>query len=124
MTEIVHGFDNALGLGTNAKNLAVSQMFLRAIIVFVSTLTMLRLGDRRFLTNRSAFDAALGFILASMLARAVNGTAAFFPTLLTGFFLIGLHKLFAFLTRRPSWFSNLVKGRPVELIRQGKIDRA
>src|SRR5262245_12368099 len=39
---------------------------------------MIRCGDRRFLSQKSAFDAVLGFILPSMLARAVNGTAAFF----------------------------------------------
>jgi uncharacterized membrane protein YcaP (DUF421 family) len=46
--------------------------------VFLGTLLIVRCGDRRFLSQKTAFDAVLGFILASMLARAVNGTAAFF----------------------------------------------
>ena len=38
---------------------------------------MVRLGDKRFLSKKTAFDAILGFILASMLARAVNGYVCF-----------------------------------------------
>jgi uncharacterized membrane protein YcaP (DUF421 family) len=61
---------------------------LRGVIVFIATLAIIRCGDRRFLSQKTAFDAVLGFILASMLARAVNGTAAFFPTLGGGFVLV------------------------------------
>jgi uncharacterized membrane protein YcaP (DUF421 family) len=70
-----------LGLGREATALTFLQISLRGVIVFIATLIIVRCGDRRFLSQKTAFDAVLGFILASMLARAVNGTAAFFPTL-------------------------------------------
>ena len=73
--------EGALGLGRDAAALTFMQISLRGIVVFVATLAIVRCGDRRFLSQKTAFDAVLGFILASMLARAVNGTAAFFPTL-------------------------------------------
>lgn len=87
---------NALGLGREATELTFTQISLRGIIVFVAALAIVRCGDRRFLSQKTAFDAVLGFILASMLARAVNGTAAFFPTLGGGFVLVMLHRVLAY----------------------------
>lgn len=98
-------------------------MSLRAIIVFVVAIIMVRVGSKRFLGKMSAFDAVLGFILASMLARAVNGTSAFFPTLGAGFVLMGLHALFARLAYRYDAFGNLVKGTAQTVAEDGKLNR-
>ncbi len=111
-----------LGLGLEPQELSFMQISLRGVIVFLASLTMVRLGNRRFLAKLSAFDAILGFILASMLARAVNGSSAFFPTLGGGFVLVGLHSLIATLSYRWAWVGFLVKGRPEVLVRDGKRD--
>ena len=89
-----------LGLGRDATSLTFTQISLRGIIVFFAALVIVRCGDRRFLSQKTAFDAVLGFILASMLARAVNGTAAFLPTLGGGFVLVMLHRVLAYWSRR------------------------
>src|SRR5581483_4651516 len=89
-----------LGVGSEPKALTFAQIAVRGIIVFVISLIMVRLGDKRFLSKKTAFDAILGLILASMLARAVNGSAAFWPTLGGGFVVVGLHQLLAFGSRR------------------------
>jgi uncharacterized membrane protein YcaP (DUF421 family) len=91
------------------------------VIVFVATLAIIHLGDRRFLSQKTAFDAVLGFILASMLARAVNGTAAFFPTLGGGFVLVILHRILAYWSRRSHRFGLLIKGRSDVIVRDGVI---
>src|ERR1043166_1358634 len=113
--------DSLLGLGLEPKSLTFLQIALRGIIVFLIALIMVRLGDKRFLSKKSAFDAILGFILASMLARAVNGSAAFWPTLGGGFVLVGLHRLIAFVSRRWPGVGALVKGRSDLVIQNGKI---
>ena len=110
-----------LGLDREPRNLTFLQIALRGIIVFILALVMVRLGDKRFLSKKTAFDAILGFIMASMLARAVNGSAAFWPTLGGGFVLVGLHRLIAFSSRRWSWFGGLVKGTSDLIIRDGKV---
>ena len=115
--------DNTLGLGRDAAALTFLQISLRGIVVFVATLAIVRCGDRRFLSNKTAFDAVLGFILASMLARAVNGTAAFFPTLGGAFVLVMLHRAMAFWAQRSHRFGNLVKGRSDVVINKGALDR-
>ena len=54
----------ALGLGQEATTLTFVQISLRGVIVFMATLAIIRCGDRRFLSQKTAFDAVLGFILA------------------------------------------------------------
>src|SRR6266513_5660931 len=74
-----------LGLGVDAKELTSLQVSMRGIIVFVATLVMVRIGSKRSLAEKTAFDAALMIIIASVLARAINGSAPFVPTLVVGF---------------------------------------
>ncbi len=112
-----------LGLNLEPKDLTFLQISLRGIIVFIVSLAMIRLWNQRFLAKLSAFDAILGFILASMLARAVNGSSAFFPTLGGGFVVVGIHRIIAALAFRYEWFGFLVKGKPDVLVQQGKLNR-
>jgi len=111
-----------LGLDRPAEALTFAQISLRAVIVFLSTLVAVRIGDRRFLSQKTAFDVVLGFILASMLARAVNGGAAFFPTLGGGFVLVLLHRALAYWSQRSHALGLLIKGRSDVLIRDGQLD--
>jgi len=78
MPPLALDISTTLGLGRDATALTFAQISLRGVIVFAAALVIVRCGDRRFLSQKTAFDAVLGFILASMLARAVNGTAASF----------------------------------------------
>lgn len=114
--------DALLGLKREAVALTFLQISLRGVIVFIGALLIIRCGDRRFLSQKTAFDAVLGFILASMFARAVNGTAALFPTLGAGFVLVMLHRALAYWARRSHGFGNFIKGRSDVLIRDGKLD--
>src|SRR4051812_23782086 len=118
--EVYNAIKDVLGLELEPKELTFIQISLRGIIVFIASLAMVRMGNKRFLAKMSAFDAILGFILASVLARAVNGSAAFFPTLGGGFVLVWLHSLLASLAYRSEWVGVLVKGRPEVLVENGK----
>jgi uncharacterized membrane protein YcaP (DUF421 family) len=123
MQKIYDVIEPVLGLAQDPKDLTFGQIALRALIVFTVALIMVRLGDRRFLSKKTAFDAILGFILASMLARAVNGSAAFFSTLAGGFVLVGLHRLIALLSRHSHKFGTLVKGESDLIIKDGEVQK-
>lgn len=112
-----------LGLDLEGKDLMFLSIALRGLIVFFATLIMVRLADRRFMAKLSAFDTILTLILASMLARAVNGSASFFPTLAGGFILVGLHRLLGALSFHWEWLGILTKGRPVELVANGRVKK-
>jgi uncharacterized membrane protein YcaP (DUF421 family) len=122
MSELIGSSSAALGLNRDASALTFTQISLRGIIVFIATLVIVRCADRRFLSQKTAFDAVLGFILASMLARAVNGNAAFLPTLGGGLVLVVLHRLLAYWSRRSHVFGILVKGRSEVIVRDGRLD--
>jgi uncharacterized membrane protein YcaP (DUF421 family) len=112
-----------LGLGVDPKDLAFAQIALRGAIVLVFTLAIIRLGDRRSLSKKSAFDAALLIILASVLARAINGSAPFFATLGGSAVIVGLHRAISYFSVRSSAFRRLIKGPAPVLIQDGAYQR-
>src|SRR5690349_5878354 len=112
-----------LGLNLEPRDLTLLQVSLRAIIVFIVTLVMARVADKRFLAKLSAFDVILGFLMASMMARVVNGSAAFLPTLGGGFVLVLMHRLFGMISFHWDWFGRLVKGEARVVVQNGKCDR-
>ena len=111
-----------LGLGIEIKQLTFLQISLRGIIVFLATLLMIRLGHKRSLAQKTSFDAVLIVILASVLARAINGSAPFFPTIGSGFVLVFLHRFFAWIACRSHAFGKLIKGRPKIIVENGKMN--
>ena len=119
-SELVHAL---LGLGAEAKELSSLQVSMRGIIVFVATLVMVRISSKRSLAEKTAFDAALIVIIASVLSRAVNGSAPFVPTLVVGFVLVFLHRLLALGAYASHTFGILVKGKPAVIIENGRVDR-
>ena len=120
MNAFWNSFQTLLGLGVEPKDLTFVQISLRGIIVFVATLIIVRLGHKRPLAQKTPFDAVLLVILASVLARAINGSAAFFATLGGGVVLVVLHRVFAYLAFYSHWFGILVKGEPDVIVRDGE----
>jgi uncharacterized membrane protein YcaP (DUF421 family) len=112
-------FGPLLGLGTEPQNLTFVQISLRGVVVFLATLIMIRVGHKRSLSRKTAFDAVLIVILASVLSRAINGSAAFFATLGGGLVLVLLHRLFAFIAYHSHWFGCLIKGESEVIIEDG-----
>src|SRR5438132_130368 len=109
-----------LGLGARPEELTFVQISLRGVIVFVATLIMVRLGHKRSLSRKTAFDAVLLVILASVLSRAINGSAAFFATLGGGVILVLLHRLLAFVAYHSHWFGCLIKGEAEVIVENGE----
>jgi uncharacterized membrane protein YcaP (DUF421 family) len=122
MNAFCNSFQTLLGLGVEPKDLTFIQISLRGVIVFLVTLAAMRLGHKRSLARKTPFDAVLLVILAAVLSRAINGSAAFFATLGGGMVLVLLHRVFAFLAFYSHAFGILVKGKPDVIVRDGKFD--
>src|SRR5437667_6590156 len=122
MNALWNSFETVLGLGVEPKSLTFVQISLRGIIVFLATLAMVRLGHKRSLSRKTPFDAVLLVILASVLSRAINGSAAFFATIGGGVVLVIVHRVFAQLAFYSHTFGILVKGRPDVIVRDGQCD--
>ena len=113
--------DRALGLGLENKDINVGQMSLRAIIVFVLAIAMIRIGNKRFMGKNAALDVLLGIVFGSMVSRAITGNAPFLPTLVASFVLILLHWVASAIAFRSQGFGTLVKGHDSTLVRDGEI---
>jgi uncharacterized membrane protein YcaP (DUF421 family) len=113
----------ALGLGQEAKEMTVAQMALRAAVVYVVTVAIVRLAKKRFMGRATAFDVILGIMLGSIVSRAVTGNAPFLPALAASAVLVAMHWLFSLMAYRRHGFGALVKGRPRVLVRDGEPDR-
>src|SRR5213593_3671680 len=122
MNALWNSFETLLGLGVEPKDLTFVQISLRGIVVFLVTLTTMRLGHKRSLSRKTPFDAVLLVILAAVLSRAINGSAAFFATLGGGVVLVVLHRLFAYLAFYSHGLGILIKGKSDIVVRNGQCD--
>ena len=113
-----------LGPDGKANELTTLQISVRGLIIFVVGLSIVRIGDRRSLAEKTAFDAIFIVLIGSMLSRAINGTAPFFTTIAASIVLMIIHRAFAFGACKSHAFGKLIKGQPVTLVRNGQIDRA
>lgn len=111
-----------LGLGAEPKDLTFTQISLRGVIVFLATLLMVRLSSKRSLAEKTAFDAVLLVILASILSRAINGTATFFASIGGGFVLVFVHRSFSWFACRSHAFGKIIKGSSDVIVQDGKPD--
>jgi len=111
-----------LGPDGKATELTVINISLRCFMIFIVGLALVRIGDRRSLSEKTAFDAIFIVLLGSMLSRAINGTAPFFTTIVAGIALMIIHRIFAYGAFKSHWFGKLIKGQPRTLVRNGEID--
>ena len=111
-----------LGPDGKATELSVLQISLRGLVIFIAALAMVRIGDRRSLAEKTAFDAMFIVLLGSMLSRAINGTAPFFSTIAAGVALMFIHRACAFASYYSHFFGNLVKGTSVIVVQDGRVD--
>src|SRR5437588_9074198 len=123
MNAFWNGLSAVLGLGVEPKDLTFFQISVRGIVVLLVTLIMVRLGHKRSLARKTAFDAVLLVILASVLSRAINGSAAFFATLGGSFVIVMLHRLLAFAAYHSHALGVLLKGAPEVIVQDGHMIR-
>jgi uncharacterized membrane protein YcaP (DUF421 family) len=110
-------------LGLHADKLNLYQMLLRTLIVYVYIVTLLRIGDRRFFGQHAVFDGVLLIVLGSVVSRAINGQAPFFPTLGATAFLIFLHWLTAYFACKHKGFQHMVEDNAMLLVKDGEFQR-
>jgi uncharacterized membrane protein YcaP (DUF421 family) len=122
MDAFINFLQSMIGRDGQPKELTVLQICLRAFIIFVLGLAMVRIGDRRSLSEKTGFDTVFLVLIGAVLARAINGSAGFLTTIGCAFFLMLVHRVFAWIACRSHAFGKLIKGNEVTLVTDGQID--
>ncbi len=122
MNAIAEAAEVLLGLGIDGDELGAGQMGVRAVVVYIVAVAIVRLAKKRFMGQATAFDVILGIVLGSVVSRAVTGNAPFGPALVAAATLLAMHWLFSGLALRLPGFGWAIKGEPRLLIRDGRMD--
>ncbi|HVS53454.1 MAG TPA: YetF domain-containing protein [Opitutaceae bacterium] len=115
-------WSDGLGLGLRAEQLGFVHMALRGVVVFCFAILLSRIADRRLLGRSAGYDIMVLVILGSVLSRAVNGQARFYPTLGAGAVLVLIHRFAGTLAFHSHFFSKALKGATHVLVRDGRVD--
>ncbi len=111
--------DTLFGSGDQLNAL---QMGLRAVVVSMLALAMIRASGRRSFGQQRPFDACTTVLLGSVLSRAVVGASPFWPTMAAGASLVLLHRLIAMASLRWGWFESVISGDKRELVQSSRKD--
>lgn len=114
-------FSSAIGMNEVNQVMSTWQMIPRTIVVYIVALLLIRIGKRRFLGGYTTFDILLGFVVGSIMSRAITGTITFTNMFFVVLTLVGLHWIIAIFTY---YFdtNGTIKNSERQLIKDGKID--
>ncbi|MEP6616226.1 MAG: YetF domain-containing protein [Ginsengibacter sp.] len=116
MTELINT------LFGHGRDLDILQMAMRAFVLFFIALGLIRLAGMRTFGIKSAFDDCVIIMLGAVLSRAITGASAFFPTIGAALVLVLVHRLLAYISVYNKTISHLVKGKPVSIYSNGKLN--
>lgn len=106
------------------KNLDALQMGMRALVVFLIALALIRIAGRRSFGQRSAFDYVVAILLGATLSRAIVGASPFVATVVASTVIVVLHRLLAWLCMYSRVLERLVVGAEREVFSNGEFNRA
>jgi uncharacterized membrane protein YcaP (DUF421 family) len=122
-SELAAGARLLFGGDTAGPPVELHQIAARAVVVYVLGLAVVRLGKSRLVSRMTPVDVILGFMLGSLLSRGITGNASLPGTAIAAAVLVAFHWLVTRLACRSHWFGLLLKGSPVELVREGSPNR-
>lgn len=97
------------------------QIALRTVVIYAVALFLIRVAKRRFMGGFTTFDILLGFVVGSIMSRAITGAVRLLDMTIIVSILIGLHWLVAAITYKNEEVSEYVENSARKLIEDGKI---
>ena len=105
--------------GADAVHILWWQMAIRAVIVFLAGVLLIRLVGARTFARGSPLDIVVAVILGSNLSRAITGSVQLWPTLLASAVIVAVHAVLIRATLLSHPVALLLKGRPAILLEDG-----
>lgn len=110
-------------IGADGGEILWWQMSLRAVVIFLFGLLVVRLLGRRVFGKHMALDIVVAIVIGSNLSRTLTGNAPFVPTLATTLTLFLCFWAVERLAAVWHGFGRLVKGEPILLAHHGELNR-
>lgn len=111
----------AIGGSEITTPIPIWQLALRTVIVYGVALFLIRVAKRRFMGGFTTFDILIGFVVGSILSRAITGAIRFIDMIVVVAILIALHWIIAAVTYKNDEVSDYVKNSKRKLIEEGEI---
>jgi uncharacterized membrane protein YcaP (DUF421 family) len=108
------------GGDTPDDSLTLLQIAVRAVFVYGATLLIVRVGKSRIISRTTTIDVILGFILGSLVSRAVTGKASISGTVVAAAALVAAHWALTAMACRWHWFGILLKGNSHLVVQDGQ----
>ena len=108
------------GLGTDPKDLTALHLSMRGILILLVALTLMRIGAKRALAQKTPFDMVLIVIVGSLLSRSINGSGPLFGTIAAACIMVVLHRLLALLAYASHPLGVAMKGTPGVVVENGR----
>ena len=102
--------------------LSALQMGMRAILVFLLTIVLIRLSGRRSIGLRSPLDTVITLLLGATLSRAIVGASPFTGVALASLVIVLLHRLVAWSCAHNKLISRLLNGEQKVLYQNGQLN--
>ena len=113
-----------LGSGLKPEQIDSGQAALRAALVYLVVLAIVRMGKRRLLARTTAFDVVVVIVIGSIAGRAITGNAQLLPAMAGVAVKVAMHWIISALAVRSRLIGRLAKGCSTVLIRDGQLDEA
>jgi uncharacterized membrane protein YcaP (DUF421 family) len=102
------------------RDLNAWQMMLRALVVFLICLVLVRVSGRRSFGISMPVDNVTSILLGAILSRTVTGASPFLETVAAATVLAVLHRLFGWLAYYDQRAGKILKGSELLLYKNGK----
>jgi uncharacterized membrane protein YcaP (DUF421 family) len=102
------------------EQLTSFQMGLRALVIFIIAIALLRLSGRRAFGIHSPFDHVISILLGAILSRAVVGASPFVPVITASCVIVLLYRAFGWMSVKSDTFGRIIKGDSVLIYKEGK----
>lgn len=113
--------DDLMGGDAPHDPLRLTQTAVRAAVVYVLSLALVRYGKSRFISQASAIDVLIVLILGSLLSRGITGSASISATMAASGVLVLFHFSLTWLACHSHRLGGLIKGNQRVLVEQGAI---
>lgn len=108
-------------IGPDSDDILWWQMSVRAVLIFLFTVVLIRVGKTRAFGRNTGLDIVLAVIMGSILSRALTGNAPFFATLAAALAMVLVHMLLSAAAFHSHRFGSSIKGTERQLVRDGEI---